>query len=951
MSSIETRTGQAVATVILVGSSEGGTETTQPGANAGQGVPETLHLKETTPSVVELNKTDGDDLTQLATLLGQTTLGGFSATDSDKAQGDEPTSLTDSEHTPPALDEGCGISKAVADVSPGPGPNALQQEGQTAALPTTTTHSHKQSREPPSLRADKSSPSQSTPTSSGPKLEAPAGQSPSENGGVNPTPSDAHTERDSEPLIAKEGDPVLHGRNKEKEGENCKSHHTKQIDDPRLRDSSIGSDKVEGDESKSELPFSTPARDEGYNKVNTDAGPSLNSLQQGDQKEALLTNSHEQSAPPADKSNTSPSTPVSSVPGLRISVNQPPPGSEGTGGTLSDTHTDRGDSAPSTPKEGAPVLPKLIKKEGDDDDPLADLSNQLAGTTLADTDDTSRGVKPERGGNGSARPSPPKLDPGNKGQTKLEYEPDTPNSKALDNYYYFCTLTGLYYFDNYHNVFFHDGTLVHDGLDSPDWDDLLTPHFCLDGISFWFDSEGLLYRGIDGNLYRAEVWKVEQQSDQPDHSQASDGSQAPQDDPNQTCIDPKLTLPTMSGSVGLSKGGQLDQSQVAVGSQAHQSDAAIFEGDLSYQSQYNSLEFVAATMLALDPSGGAPEARSIERREGADTVSTSGGANSDEGARTVKRKHVENEQLEAYPTEAAAINSKYCFYASGRLFYFDSNRKLYSKDGKLAYDGSSSFTTNQRLLPNFHIDEVPYWFEKDKLSARGADGVRYPVHTWLSKQESLDQYLSPEQRPISKNHKVKMTTKADTCSPKVTSNTLQLTLRGNPNIRLSPLFNSANTTPNTPPINGDHPVSHGPSLFRASEPGIIQRLSVDPQSEDDILLPVVTTERAQPGKKQRGDGHRTCPFCFKVMRRPCALREHINSHIGAKPHVCPFVDCNTGFATRQNMRRHFTTHRVGEIDDYQPGMTQGSARNKRRKVAAETFPVSCNGAYFGRVRL
>ncbi|KAH7338142.1 hypothetical protein B0J17DRAFT_412149 [Rhizoctonia solani] len=310
---------------------------------------------------------------------------------------------------------------------------------------------------------------------------------------------------------------------------------------------------------------------------------SSDSLQQANRAGALpspiTTNNHEQSQELPSLATNEPilsqGTPTSSVPDLEASIGQSPLECEGARETLSDTHTERADSAPSTPKDGASVLPGSIKEE-ENDDPLACLADQLAGTTLDGTDDTGRRVRSERVEDELTRPSPPKLEIDDKSQikTKMSSVPSTPASKALDGRYYFCALSGVYYFDNYHNVFFHDGTLVHDGSDAPDWDDLLTPHFYLDEVPFWFDNQGLLYQGTDGNIYHADVWQSEQQSDQLGQSQDFGGLQAPQVDTSvfqddlshQSCNDPQFLTTSMADFDGLNRAtkvrGQLRENMV-----------------------------------------------------------------------------------------------------------------------------------------------------------------------------------------------------------------------------------------------------------------------------------------------------------------------------------------------------------------------------------------------------
>ncbi|CAE6507698.1 unnamed protein product [Rhizoctonia solani] len=552
---------------------------------------------------------------------------------------------------------------------------------------------------------------------------------------------------------------------------------------------------------------------------------------------------------PVGKSNLSPSTSTRSVPELEASAGQSPFEDESASATLSDTHTERGDSAPSTPREGAPALPKLIKEE-EDDDPLTRLVEQLGDTNLGDTGASGGGVRPEREEDESTRPSRPKLNIND--ESHIKKEPPTPCGKASPNIcYYFQALSGLYYFDDYRNVFYEDGALVHDGSNTPDTDDLLTPHFFLDNIPFWFVDGGLLFQGVDGGVYSVTVWKNDNQKPKRSHKE-----------------DPLVWSST----------AKADTKQQATGSPSHK---------------------------------------------------------------------LEDDRLASSPAIKADPVKKQCFYASGQLYYFDDRRKLYSEDGKLECDCSSSFQTGATSVPSFYIEGTPFWFASDGLYTSGDNGVRCLVHTWLSNPESPDKCLPLDQRPVSLNRKAasESTTTAtpksstETCALNAKSKPLEHALNGVDGVICSP---SNDTSPGPSDTATDYQPLEELSLFLASEPIFIPPVPINPNWVDSISMQQKVPGKAQPGKKQRGQEHRRCPYCLKVFRRPCALVEHINTHTGAKPHACPFVDCNTGFATRQNMRRHFLTHQVGEIEKYIPGMTAGSASNKRKKAGVDTLPANFN---------
>ncbi|KAG8723048.1 hypothetical protein FRC09_004937 [Ceratobasidium sp. 395] len=62
---------------------------------------------------------------------------------------------------------------------------------------------------------------------------------------------------------------------------------------------------------------------------------------------------------------------------------------------------------------------------------------------------------------------------------------------------------------------------------------------------------------------------------------------------------------------------------------------------------------------------------------------------------------------------------------------------------------------------------------------------------------------------------------------------------------------------------------------------------------------------------------RTCTHCNKVLRRPSALRIHINSHLNHKPFKCPKESCTYASTNETNLRRHVQKMH-GE--DYEEGL-------------------------------
>ncbi|KAF8598897.1 hypothetical protein BDV93DRAFT_547193 [Ceratobasidium sp. AG-I] len=56
-----------------------------------------------------------------------------------------------------------------------------------------------------------------------------------------------------------------------------------------------------------------------------------------------------------------------------------------------------------------------------------------------------------------------------------------------------------------------------------------------------------------------------------------------------------------------------------------------------------------------------------------------------------------------------------------------------------------------------------------------------------------------------------------------------------------------------------------------------------------------------------------CVWCRKKFRRPGALSDHHNSHVGIKPHACPY--CPASFAARSNLSRHKKTQHSGRSSE------------------------------------
>ena len=51
---------------------------------------------------------------------------------------------------------------------------------------------------------------------------------------------------------------------------------------------------------------------------------------------------------------------------------------------------------------------------------------------------------------------------------------------------------------------------------------------------------------------------------------------------------------------------------------------------------------------------------------------------------------------------------------------------------------------------------------------------------------------------------------------------------------------------------------------------------------------------------------RTCKICRRILASPSALRLHLRTHTGQRPHVCEI--CQRAFAQKGTLRSHMLTH-------------------------------------------
>ncbi|CAE6460424.1 unnamed protein product [Rhizoctonia solani] len=322
--------------------------------------------------------------------------------------------------------------------------------------------------------------------------------------------------------------------------------------------------------------------------------------------------------------------------------------------------------------------------------------------------------------------------------------------------------------------------------------------------------------------------------------------------------------------------------------------------------------------------------------------------------------------------------SKYCFYASGRLYYFDDYRNLYLEDGTFVSSGSMNFQTDDLLTPSFYIEGVAYWFDLNGLLYQGIDGTVDRVHIWQSDPEPFnlgqvfdvttfqtdlallspktpdlyyDIVSSPAAASVSSRDCSTPKTKSEVSSPNSQSlyQTLQGHLAWSPSMHGSPLVAAASREAS--PLFDSQPglISGIPIVTKACSPIVAKWHQDTAQAQKDAAT-------ARPSRKPSKEERRRCPICNKMFRRPSSLDDHLNVHSGDKPHTCPFTGCNTGFATKSNMKRHFLTHRVGQLEHYRPGLTpsdvqQPSLTKSGKSVRAPTSTYNSRAHHTLRFRI
>ncbi|CAE6460181.1 unnamed protein product, partial [Rhizoctonia solani] len=297
--------------------------------------------------------------------------------------------------------------------------------------------------------------------------------------------------------------------------------------------------------------------------------------------------------------------------------------------------------------------PEQIKEE---DDPLAYLAILFDNTTLEDS------KEPEDG------------------------SVSTPGSKDVDNKHYFYALGGLYYFDNFTNVFSEDHTLIHSALNFQTG--LFNTRFRIGGVPYWFEEGGaLLSQGVGDKPYHVHTWRT-------------------RNEPELYQFDRHLTF----GGAQASQGVYMAASQSSLDHQLCSNPEPIPHGHYS--------------------------------TKGSDQAGADGPRDSHDGA---KDKPINDEPLQASPTQLD-VDKKHYFYASGHFYYFDGRRRVYLQNGALVYDGSSSFQVDESRIVDFHIKEIPYRFDSDGLLYKDSGDTCNRVHTWQNEPEIIGRHMMDTQQ-------------------------------------------------------------------------------------------------------------------------------------------------------------------------------------------------------------
>ncbi|KAL5633980.1 hypothetical protein ACGC1H_005985 [Rhizoctonia solani] len=361
-----------------------------------------------------------------------------------------------------------------------------------------------------------------------------------------------------------------------------------------------------------------------------------------------------------------------------------------------------------------------------------------------------------------------------------------PNRNGHNEKYCFYASDHFYYLDDHRSLYLEDGTLMYNGSSSVLTDNFDVPNFHIDGMPYWLHKDGLLFRSIGGLVCRALAWS------HPIHIKSNTITSVQHNSNNIKKVHPvrkrdiqhHLRCPicdkvcrrpvALMEHIRFHTGEKpyacpfkdcnvrfATRSNMRRHFTTHRAGCTLEEYE---RSRLHSTETVSVPIKSQDPEKTASNlwvfpnnglvtrpSQSIEgEEEGAEEGEEAGTESELEGPEEVEDPQIYltsvsdkplDGSIQPRPTSSEIDNQKYFFHASGRFYYFDSHRRLYSEDDTLIYDGSTGFQTDGRPSLAFLIDGVPYWFNRDNLMYQNADAV-HSVHVWQSGPEVIGPNMS-----------------------------------------------------------------------------------------------------------------------------------------------------------------------------------------------------------------
>ncbi|QRV93359.1 C2H2 zinc finger [Ceratobasidium sp. AG-Ba] len=299
---------------------------------------------------------------------------------------------------------------------------------------------------------------------------------------------------------------------------------------------------------------------------------------------------------------------------------------------------------------------------------------------------------------------------------------------------------------------------------------------------------------------------------------------------------------------------------------------------------------------------------------------------------------------------AVPVFSKTYFLHGKDQYYYDQDHNVFLLVGQSArqiHEGRS-FLTLDNLLELEYISGLPYYFGVDGGLYYMAQDITYqvPTRTYYEYGQSFEPTPSTASPNIFQSD---LGLPSDFSSGFTSDFNSDFNLHDNSQYPVSNGGYCIDTIVNTDPLQaslqGQPPITWSPSTGSASSPIVSSTSRASSSEPSEPLIPNWLDPWKEETKKIQEERNyvsnkldrRRCRHCNKVFRRPSSLEDHLNVHSGSKPHICPFERCNTGFATKSNMKRHFITHRVGKLEEYNRRGKLGEGRALTATYNAKAF--------------